>query len=58
MKLSLRWYFTNYSEGSHTYYYILSKCPTQVSVNLIDGLLINRGKETTVFLDFSMHPNI
>ena len=44
MKLSLPWYLTNYSEGLHTYYYILSKCPTQVSVNLIDGLSINRGK--------------
>ena len=38
MKLSLRWYLTNYSEGLHTYYYILSKCPTQVSVDLIYGL--------------------
>ena len=53
MKLSLPWYLTNYSEGLHTYYYILSKCSTQVSVNLIDGLSINRGKETTVFLDLS-----
>ena len=53
MKLSLPCYLTNYSEGLHTYYYILSKCSTQVSVNLIDGLSINRGKETTVFLDLS-----
>ena len=53
MKLSLPWYLTNYSEGLHTYYYILSKCSTQVSVNLIDGLSINRGKETTVCLDLS-----
>ena len=30
-------------------FHILSKCPTRASVNLIDGLLINRGKETTVF---------
>ena len=44
MKLSLRWYLTNYSEGLHTYYYILSKCLTQVSVDFIDGLSINRGK--------------
>ena len=58
MKLSLRWYLTNYSEGLHTYFYILCLCPPQVSVNLIDGLSINRGKYTTVFLDFSIHPNI
>ena len=38
MKVSLRWYLTNYSESLHTYFYILSKCPSQVSVNLIDGL--------------------
>ena len=44
MKLSLLWYSTNCSEDLHKYYYILSKYPTQVSVNLIDGLLINRGK--------------
>ena len=29
-----------------------------MSVNLIDGLSINRGKLTTVFLDFLIHPNI
>ena len=28
------------------------------SVNLIDGLSINSGKYTTVFLDFSIHLNI
>ena len=44
MKLSLLWYSTNCSEDLHKYDYILSKYPTQVSVNLIDGLLINRGK--------------
>ena len=44
MKLSLLWYSTNCSEDLHKYYCILSKYPTQVSVNLIDGLLINRGK--------------
>ena len=44
MILLLRWYLTDYSEGLHTYYYILSKCLTQVSVHLIDGLSINRGK--------------
>ena len=44
MKLSLRWYLTNYYEDLHTYYYIHSQSPTQVSVNLIDGFLINRGK--------------
>ena len=58
MKLSLPWYLTNYSEGLHTYFFILSLCRPQVSVNLIGGLSINRGKETTVFLDFSIHPNI
>ena len=44
MKLSLRWYSTNYSKDLHAYYYTLSKSMMQVSVNLIDRLLINRGK--------------
>ena len=43
MKLSLRWYLTNYPEGLHTYYYILSKCSTHPSV-MINGLSINKGK--------------
>ena len=34
----MRWYLTYYSEGLHTYCYILNKCTTQVSVNLIEGL--------------------
>ena len=34
----MRWYLTYYSEGLHRYCYILNKCTTQVSVNLIDGL--------------------
>ena len=38
MSLSMRWYLTYYSEGFHTYCYILNKCTTQVSVNLIEGL--------------------
>ena len=50
MKLSLRWYSTNYAEGLHTYYYILSVCPTQVSVNLIDGLSINRLFDSSKYL--------
>ena len=49
MKLSLRWYLINYSEDFHTYFSILSQCPPQVLVNLINGLSINRSKETTVF---------
>ena len=36
--------FNQLLSGLHTYHYILSKCSTQVSVNLIDGLSINRGK--------------
>ena len=34
----MRWYLTYYSEGLHRYCYILNKCTTQVSVNLIEGL--------------------
>ena len=29
MKLSLRWYSTNYSKGFHIYHCILSKCPSK-----------------------------
>ena len=43
MKLSLRWYLTNYPVGLHTYYYILNKCSTHPSV-MINGLSINKGK--------------
>ena len=38
MSLSMQRYLTYYSEGLHTYRYILNKCTTQVSVNLIEGL--------------------
>ena len=44
MKLSLRWYLINHSEGLYIYFYILSQCLLQVSVNLIDSFSINRGK--------------
>ena len=44
MKLSLRWYSTNYSKDLHAYYYILSKSMMQVSVNLI-YLLVNQQRQ-------------
>ena len=57
MKLSLLWYLTDYSDGLHTYYHILSKCSTQVSVNLIHGWSIDRGKYMIVLKDSSIHRN-
>ena len=58
MKLSMRWYLTYYSKGLHRYCHILKKCTTQISVSLIAALSTNKGKYITVFLDFSIHPNI
>ena len=52
MKLSMRWYFTDYPETLHTYCYIHNYCTPVVSVNLIDGLSTNRDKQITVFKIF------
>ena len=46
------------SKGLHRYCYIVNKCMTQVSFNFIAGLSTNRDKYITVFLNFSIHPNI
>ena len=44
----MRWYLTYYSEGLHRYCYILNKCTTQVSVNLIEGLSSSALSQLTI----------